>query len=154
MKLEHPLASATRSRSEWSRTIGKRLWSLCLITCTITLLFPSSLMAADGRDDYLAIGDSIAFGLNPFLPLSDRSDPVNFVGYPEVVAKALDLNLTNASCPGEASGGFISLDGVDRKCRTFYRAKFPLHVSYSTSHLDFAVEYLQSPPSAGPPSPE
>jgi lysophospholipase L1-like esterase len=103
-------------------------------------------MAADGRGDYLALGDSIAFGYDPLRPAADRSDPTNFVGYPEVVAKTLDLNLTNASCPGEASGGFISLTGVDRKCRTFYRANYPLHVSYATSQLDFAVSYLHSHP--------
>jgi lysophospholipase L1-like esterase len=121
-----------------------RLWSLCLITCGITLLAPSSSMAEDGRDYYLAIGESLAFGLNPFLPQSDWSDPTNFVGYPEVLAQTLDLDLTNASCPGEASGGFISLTGVDRRCRGFFRPKFPLHTSYSTSQLDFAVAYLRS----------
>jgi lysophospholipase L1-like esterase len=123
-----------------------RLWALFLIACALTLPFAPSAVAADGRDDYLAIGDSLAFGLNPFLPVADRSDPTNFVGYPEALAQALELNLTNASCPGEASGGFISLTGVDRRCRTFYRAKFPLHVSYTASQLDFAVAFLQSHP--------
>ncbi|HEY3079303.1 MAG TPA: SGNH/GDSL hydrolase family protein, partial [Chloroflexota bacterium] len=103
-------------------------------------------MAADGRDDYLALGDSLAFGLDPFRPVADRSDASNFVGYPDVLAKALDLDLTNASCPGEATGGFISLTGVDRRCRTFYRARYPIHVSYTTSQLDFAVAYLRSHP--------
>src|SRR5262249_4881503 len=138
------LASATTcGLSSW-RTLAIRPFSLLWIT--LTLLLPTSAMSADPGDDYLAIGDSVAFGLNPLLPQADRNDPTNFVGYPEVLAQMLDLNLTNASCPGEASGGFISLTGVDRLCRTFYRSKFPLHVSYDTSQLDFAVAYLLTHP--------
>jgi lysophospholipase L1-like esterase len=123
-----------------------RLWSLVLLACTLALPFAPAAVAADGRDEYLALGDSLAFGLDLFRPVADRGDAGNFVGYPEVLAKALDLDLTNASCPGETSGGFISLTGVDRRCRTFYRASFPLHVNYTTSQLDFAVAYLQSHP--------
>ncbi len=89
---------------------------------------------------YLATGDSVPFGYNPLLP---KSPATNFVGYPDVVAKALDLDLTNSSCPGEASGGFISLTGTDNVCR-FYRAHFPLHVDYLTSQLDFVVKFLKS----------
>src|SRR5689334_25258368 len=103
------------------------------VVATIVLFAIGAVpVAAAERDrdhDYLALGDSVAFGTSPLL---DPSNPNNFVGYPEVVAHFLDLNLTNASCPGEASGGFISLTGVDNLCRP-YRHAFHLHTDYSTS---------------------
>jgi len=92
--------------------------------------------------DYLALGDSVPFGFNP---LVDPRDPRNFVGYPENAAGQLELGLTNASCPGETSGGFISMTGTDNSCRP-YRAAFPLHVSYQGTQLDFALSFLRSHP--------
>jgi lysophospholipase L1-like esterase len=107
---------------------------------------PAAAQAVDrDRDDepvYLALGDSVAFGTSPLL---DPHNAAKFVGYPEALARFLDLNVTNASCPGEASGGFISLAGVDNGCR-LYRAAFPLHVAYTTSQLDFAISFLETHP--------
>src|SRR5262249_20269722 len=71
--------------------------------------------------------------------------PSNFVGYPEDLARKVGLRLTNASCPGETSSGFISLTGPDLGCR-LYRSLYPLHVRYSTSQLDFAVSFLRTHP--------
>ena len=122
-----------------------RRCTLLLVALVLVLLTvrPAPSLAADGRDrDYLALGDSVTFGFNPLL---DRADAANFVGYPEVLADMLDLHVTNASCPGEASGGFIALTGIDNSCRA-YRAAFPLHAGYSTAQLDFAVAYLRSHP--------
>lgn len=116
-----------------------------VVFCAVLIGSTASPAAARDREDdaiYLALGDSVAFGFNPLL---DPHNAANFVGYPEALAKRLDLNVTNASCPGEASGGFISLTGVDNVCRP-YRAAFPLHVSYSTSQLDFAVAFLRQHP--------
>lgn len=90
---------------------------------------------------YLALGDSVAFGTSLCVP----TDPTHCVGYPEHAARMLNVEDVNASCPGEASGGFISLTGADNVCRP-YRAAFPLHVEYSTSQLDFATSFLQSNP--------
>jgi len=95
------------------------------------------------RDDgqsYLALGDSVPFG---FSPLKNPADADNFVGYPEIVAQQLDLKDVNATCPGEATGGFLSLTGTDNVCRP-YRASAPLHVHYKTSQMDFALKYLRS----------
>lgn len=89
---------------------------------------------------YLALGDSVPFGFNP---LVDASNIKNFTGYPEIVAKRVHLKDVNATCPGEATGGFLSLVGTDNVCRP-YRSVFPLHVSYATSQLDFAMAYLRS----------
>jgi len=117
---------------------------LALLTGVLLLVWAAPAQANDD-DRYLALGDSVAFGFDPLVPLEDREDVDNFIGYPEALAKMLDLDVANASCPGEASGGFISLTGVDNACRP-YRASFPLHVDYATSQLDFAVAFLKRHP--------
>ena len=96
---------------------------------------------------YLALGDSVAFGYTPpaVTPLATYFNASNFVGYPEMVARALALQDVNSSCPGEATGGFISLSSPDDNgCLTGYRLHFPLHVSYSTSQLDFALQFVKA----------
>jgi lysophospholipase L1-like esterase len=92
---------------------------------------------------YLALGDSVAFGYITQAGFA-YGNPENFVGYPDYVAPDLGMTPVNASCPGEATGGFISLGSpIDNGCRAF-RSFAPLHVSYSTSQLDFAKAYLKS----------
>jgi lysophospholipase L1-like esterase len=91
---------------------------------------------------YLAIGDSVPFG---FDPLVDAANIHNFTGYPEIVAQRLHVKDVNATCPGEATGGFLSLTCTDNVCRP-YRSAFPLHVSYATSQVDFAMAYLRAHP--------
>jgi lysophospholipase L1-like esterase len=121
-----------------------RLFALLSALALLILApMPASASTTQGRG-YLALGDSVAFGFKP--------DPAtwpninNFTGYPEIVAQSLNTTDVNASCPGETSGGFISLtNGADYKCLGF-RAHFPLHVSYSTSQLDFAISYLRAHP--------
>ncbi len=123
------------------------LRSLAILMTSLVLVVVTTVPAAAGdreHDDaaYLALGDSVAFGFNPLL---DPRSPANFVGYPEALAQRLELDLTNASCPGEASGGFISLSGADNGCRP-YRASFPLHTVYTVTQRDFAVAFLRSHP--------
>lgn len=97
---------------------------------------------APGPGDYLALGDSVVFGYDPAVsPLQ----VTRFVGYPTYVARDLGLALTNASCPGEASGGFLSPTGTDNGCRA-YRSVFPLHTTYSGTQMDFAVGFLRTHP--------
>ncbi len=80
------------------------------------------------------------------IPLAARASlPGGCVRYPENLAQMLNVEDVNASCPGEASGGFISLAGTDNGCRRF-RAAAPLHVQYSTSQLDLATSFLRSKP--------
>ena len=86
---------------------------------------------------YLALGDSLAFG---FDPLVDTQRTAEFAGYPEVLAARRELLIANASCPGEASGGFISPTGADNHCRE-NKAAYPLHVAYDGTQLDFALAY-------------
>jgi lysophospholipase L1-like esterase len=132
-----------------------RMVRLLIAAVMCGLLVGASAAPAAARDGsaeervYLALGDSVAFGFNPQL---DFRTSANFVGYPEALARRLDLDLTNAACPGEASGGFISLTGVDNGCRAYrfgvpgVHPPFPLHVNYTTSQLDFAVAFLRSHP--------
>jgi lysophospholipase L1-like esterase len=107
---------------------------------------PAAAAENDG-EDFLALGDSVAFGFDPLA--RDFSESENFVGYPEALAALLKLDVVNASCPGEASGGFISLKSpLDNGCRDFrfgtsQTPPFPLHEKYNTAQLDFAVTFLR-----------
>ena len=107
---------------------------------------PATAEAASNRpQEYLALGDSLAFG---FSPLVSPTNPDNFIGYPDTVAASLKQNLTNASCPGETSSHLIDVTSpVDNGCgawRFFYG--FPLHAAYSSAQLAFADAFLQSHP--------
>ena len=114
------------------------------VAVSVTLgAHPATALAASNRpQDYLALGNSVAFGSSP---LANPSNADNFIGYPTPVAAALKEKLTNASCPGETSSHFIDLSGSDHGCRA-YRLNFPLHKAYSTSQLKFADGFLQSHP--------
>jgi len=94
----------------------------------------------DTTPAYLALGDSIAFGYDPHVP-----QQAGVTGYPETLGASMGLEVTNASCPGEASGGFISATGTDNGCRE-NRAAYPLHVDYDGTQLAFAIEFLRSHP--------
>jgi lysophospholipase L1-like esterase len=121
---------------------------LALLTAVVLSLLGAVPASADGGGGgdgnnqdgaYLALGDSVPFG---FSPLLDAKDAENFVGYPEIVAERLGIDGVNATCPGEATGGFLSLSGTDNVCRP-YRSANPLHVSYKTSQMEFALKYLR-----------
>jgi len=118
---------------------------LATLATTLLATGPSlsgALAASNRPQDYLALGNSVAFGFNPLL---DFRHADNFIGYPTPVAAALKETLTNASCPGETSSHFISLTGSDNGCGD-YRAQFPLHVAYSSTQLAFADGFLQTHP--------
>jgi lysophospholipase L1-like esterase len=129
-----------------------RVRVLALITAVALSLLGAVPASADGGGNgnggrggdnqeagYLALGDSVPFGTDP-----NRNPAVasNMVGYPDYVANALDLGVVNAACPGEATGGFLSPKGTDNVCRP-YRSAFPLHVSYKTTQMVFAIKYLR-----------
>jgi len=90
---------------------------------------------------YLALGDSVAFGFDPLVDL--KRDKVS--GYPEQLAAARGLEVTNLACPGEASGGFMSPTGADNHCRE-NREAYPLHVDYEGTQLQAAVGFLGEHP--------
>ena len=100
--------------------------------------------------DYLALGDSVAFGYTPpeTTPALDYFNPHNFVGYPEDFAAGTGLHLANASCPGETSLSMIKIGAQSNGCENSvgspfgYRTIYPLHVFYFGPQLDYALFYL------------
>src|SRR5262252_61638 len=122
-----------------------------LILASLAVLLAGTVVpaAAEDRIDdreatQLALGDSVAFGYSPLIVAAGQAgNPANFVGYPETAARILDLDDVNASCPGEATSGFISSSGTDNGCRS-YKAAFPLHVDYRGTQLAFALNFLET----------
>ena len=114
--------------------VSTRLASLtaCLVACADGQPVP------EGPPAYLALGDSVAFGFDPLVDMKQGA-----TSYPQLVADRHALELTNASCPGEASGGFISPTGNDNHCRE-NRLAYPLRVSYEGTQLAFAYDFLAS----------
>ncbi len=114
---------------------------LSYATLALCLAGGSTLALADGdHGTMLSLGDSVVFG---FITQDGPAyvNAENFIGYPELVGNALRLDAENASCPGETTAGFLSLTGADNGCRA-YRSRFPLHESYSSTQLNFALAYL------------
>lgn len=110
----------------------------------VALAVPGTVTASSRPIEYLALGDSLAFGYSPYI---SPADPSAFVAYPEMAAEMLDDVLANAACPGETSSHFLDLAGPDHGCgawRFGYGA--PLHVTYSTSQLDYVDAFLASHP--------
>ncbi len=108
------------------------------------LLVPLTATAANNSPDgtYLALGDSIAFGYNPH---GNPRNTTSFKGYPDLVSENLDLQLTNAACAGETTGHFISLESPDNGCQIWHNTS-RLHTNYTSTQLDFAVNFLKSHP--------
>jgi lysophospholipase L1-like esterase len=102
---------------------------------------------------YLALGDSVAFGLNPTLLTATPPPASTFIGYPEVIAYTEHLAASkkevNASCPGETSGSFIMPGVPDYGCNSTgpqgqpgYKSWAGLHTDYAGTQLGFAVSQL------------
>jgi lysophospholipase L1-like esterase len=96
--------------------------------------------------NYLALGDSIAFGFNPNLAYT--APFAGFVGYPEATSSEAGLRVANAACPGETSGSFLDANAPDNGCHSspFYFNGGLLKVNYNgqRSQLDYAREFLTS----------
>ncbi len=153
------LAVGMSSGRSWRR----RTWSSLVIGLAVMVPVALAPATASGAGqpvlpgvDYLALGDSVAFGYRPpaVTPAADYLDASNFVGYPEDVAAAVPLALTNASCPGETTASMITPGAQSNGCENSlgsavgYRTFYPLHVAYSGTQLSYAVEYLLSHPRA------
>ena len=127
------------------------------------LLLMAPAFAGNAKDyTYLALGDSIPFGMNALLlpPYSKQTPtPDQFIGYPEIVAAADHLlqskNEVNASCPGETSGSFLFAGSPDLGCNSpHYQAPAPmidpfknpclLHTCYAGAQMDFAELQLKT----------
>ncbi len=91
---------------------------------------------------YLALGDSVAFGYNPTVPISLS----NYHGYPEFVSNGIHRKVANVSCFGETSGSFLSLTAPDLGCQAWKQAGNPLFIPYSGTQMNYAVNYLLNNP--------
>jgi lysophospholipase L1-like esterase len=106
-------------RLEIKSFMKKHSTVFAVLFTSICALFATSLSAqstaAAKNRTYLALGDSLAYGFNPNVPYNLAQS----IGYPKLVAPALNMGLTNASCPGETSGtlagtpGSVFLPGFD-----------------------------------------
>ena len=129
----------------------RRLSILLATVGLIAAVAAPGAAAANSRPvESLALGDSLAFGYSPYLSPYDTGA---FVGYPDVVAEMVGDRLTNASCPGETSSHFISLDGADHGCGAWrFLLSAPLHADYTvfaadpTSQLEFMDAFLAAHP--------
>jgi lysophospholipase L1-like esterase len=135
-----------------------------VITTHLALaLMVAPAFAGNAKDyTYLALGDSIPFGMNALLlpPFSTQfPTPDQFVGYPEVVAATEHLlqskKEVNASCPGETSGSFLDTTSQDLGCNwPHYQPPAPtidpfktpcgLHTCYAGAQMDFAELELKT----------
>ena len=83
---------------------------------------------------YLALGDSVPFGMNvtllpPYARPAPRPAPSQFIGYPVALAAIQGLGasqLVDASCPGETSGSFLNSLVPDEGCNSVHVVLPPL----------------------------
>ena len=112
----------------------------------LILTTASVLRAADdiAKHPYLALGDSVSFG---FITQAgfEYVNPANFIGFPNYIGAATKLATINAACPGETTGSFLSATAPDNGCRSFRRGAL-LHVSYTSTQMEFAISFLKSHP--------
>jgi len=120
-----------------------RVFALLLMLAGTTIA--ASAQGASGPR-YLALGDSVSFG---FITQAgfEYINADNFIGFPTYAGQNAKLNVINAACPGETTGSFLSSAAPDNGCREFRTAGAQLHVSYSSTQLAFAIEFLKSHPS-------
>jgi lysophospholipase L1-like esterase len=120
-------------------SFGLIFWSGCFWISTAAAQNPGNA-AKDTR--YLALGDSIAFGYNPTVPVN----LANYEGYPEIVSDAVHEKVANASCVGESSGSFLVAGAPDLGCAQWKSSGLPMWVPYKGTQMDYAVAYLRSNP--------
>ncbi len=129
-------------------------------TSSPTLAASTAVQPVVAGTPYLALGDSIVFGYRESTntPTPDYTNAANFRGYPENIAAAMGLALTNAACPGETTSSLINKNAESNGCENHYdatsqqqvdggyRTAYPLHASYKRSQLYFAERFLNHHP--------
>lgn len=131
------------------------------------LLLALPLLAGSPTITYIALGDSVPFGMNSALvPPYTTTAPTasEFTGYPTtlsyVVPPFSPNYLANASCPGETSGSFLNVNSPDNGCNSDhivypppgsnlppialppFKTTVGLHVPYTTSQMAYAASQL------------
>jgi lysophospholipase L1-like esterase len=109
--------------------------------CLVAAACVGGTAAAEDREVALVLGDSVAFA---YIDSAGHEyiNPGNFLGFADDLEDTLRIESVDAGCPGESTSSFLSSTGADNGCRAF-RAKFPLHVAYSGTQLEFAKKYLE-----------
>lgn len=128
----------------------------------LPLLAAPGFAGNDKNYTYLALGDSVPFGMNVTLlpPYAQQvPTPSEFTGYPEVVAAFEHLlqpnKEVNAACPGETSGSFLNTSVPDNGCNSPhlqpplpplppFKTTVGLHTNYTGAQMDFAESQLQA----------
>ena len=130
----------------------------CHLALPVCLFLFTSLGVSSNETnfEYLALGDSVPFGLNQALlpPFSQQTPtPSEFIGYPEAFAALTHLGQSkeevNASCPGETSGSFLDTSVKDNGCNSPhfqppaptippFKTSIGLHTPYTVAQMDFA----------------
>jgi lysophospholipase L1-like esterase len=136
-------------RSMLGRRAMRLLIALLAAVGLVGLAAPaaSASPAPRGHPTYLALGDSVPFGYRANLPPIFYNFPQLFVGYPEIVGPTLGMRTLNAACPGETTTSFMTGAGSNG-CEdavnggNAYRPNFPLHVRYSGTQLQYALDTL------------
>src|SRR5215469_1028992 len=138
-------------------------------TFLIGLLLPViTAQASDPTITYIALGDSVPFGMNSALvpPYSSAAPtPQEFIGYPTTLSYLTPPffnpnNSVNASCPGETSGSFLDITSPDNGCNgnhvvfpppgsalppivlPSFKSTVGLHVPYTSSQMEYAASKL------------
>jgi lysophospholipase L1-like esterase len=117
-------------------------------------------VAAADKITYLALGDSVVYGLNvdilPPINPGPLPKPSDFIGYPEVIGSevghSVTITVTNPACPGATSGSFLTAGAPDYGCYShgpqgqppFISSPF-MKVTYSSSQLAYALQQLAPP---------
>jgi lysophospholipase L1-like esterase len=119
-----------------------RVFALLLMLAGTTIA--AAAQGASGPR-YLALGDSVSFG---FITQAgfEYVNANNFIGFPTYAAHRAKLDVINAACPGETTGSFLSSATPDDGCQQFRTAGAQLHVSYNSTQLAFALDFLKSHP--------
>ena len=118
-----------------------RLTLSLFVMIAVLALGTASASGDGGGLNHLALGDSVTFGYISQAGF-EYFNPTNFVGYADYLGSTFKLNTVDAACPGETTSSFISPTGQDNGCRA-YRSQFPLHVSYASTQLAFAISFLR-----------
>jgi lysophospholipase L1-like esterase len=133
------------------RLIGIGLAATAMVAAASLIpALPASASGPAANGTYLALGDSVAFGYVPpeATPPPNYRSANSFVGYPEMVGKALRLGVWNASCPGETTASMLVPGAQSNGCENSlgspigYRTQFPLHVQYKGTQMQYALRYL------------
>lgn len=132
-----------------------RFLSATFALCSFVYFGGTARAGNDTDYTYLALGDSIPFGLDIRLLVPPLPPASEFTGYPEILSDWNHLTqskkLVNAACPGETSTSFMTSGVTDYGCSSLgpqgqppFKTVIGLHNNYSTTQLAFAVDQLSA----------